>query len=72
MRDQAAAETGWPHPGDAVRPQAAPFTRDGVLRSFDEAHDVVRAALIAERRNATIREWVTGLRRRSNVNVLPR
>lgn len=54
------------------RDHTAAFTRDGVLRSFDEAHDVVRAALIAERRNATIREWVTGLRRRSNVNVLPR
>ena len=38
------------------------------LRPFDEAHDVVKAALVAERRAATIRDWLADLRRRANVN----
>jgi hypothetical protein len=45
---------------------------NGVVRSFDDAHDVVRAALIAERRGQTIRDWMSDLRRRANVTVLPR
>ena len=32
MRDQAATETEWQQPRNVVRPQAAPFTRHGVLR----------------------------------------
>jgi cytidylate kinase len=40
--------------------------------TFDQAHDRVRAALVAERRAGTIRDWVAGLRRRANINVLPR
>jgi len=28
--------------------------------------------LIAERRGATIRDWLSGLRRRANINVLTR
>jgi parvulin-like peptidyl-prolyl isomerase len=39
--------------------------------SFDEAHDRVRSLLVAERRTSTIRDWVAGLRRRANINVLP-
>ena len=48
------------------------FTQNGTVRSFDVAHDGARASLVGERRGATIREWVAGLRRRANVNVLPR
>ncbi|MEP6914485.1 MAG: hypothetical protein ABJC89_02525 [Acidobacteriota bacterium] len=40
--------------------------------AFDQAHDRALAALVAERRAATIGEWVAGLRRRANINVLPR
>jgi hypothetical protein len=54
------------------RDHPAAFTQNGALRSFDDAHDVARAALIADRRVETIRDWVAGLRRRANINVLPR
>jgi peptidyl-prolyl cis-trans isomerase SurA len=53
------------------RDHPAAFSQNGVVRSFDDAHDVARAALIEERRTATIRDWVAGLRRRANVSVLP-
>lgn len=46
------------------------FSRNGLLRPFDEAHDDARAALVEERRSAVIRDWLAGLRRRANVNVL--
>jgi hypothetical protein len=46
------------------------FTRDGRLLSFAEARAGARAALVAERREAAVREWVAGLRRRIEVNVL--
>jgi hypothetical protein len=46
------------------------FTRAGALRPFDEAHDRAREGLVTERREGLIREWVAGLRRRANVNVL--
>jgi hypothetical protein len=54
------------------RDHPAAFSQNGVVRPFDDAHDVARAALIEERRSTTIRDWVAGLRRRANVNVLPR
>ena len=40
------------------------FTRDGKLQSFAEARAGARAALLAQRREAAVREWVAGLRRR--------
>ena len=49
---------------------AAEFTRDGTLLSFADARAGARAALLAERREAAVREWVAGLRRRIEVNVL--
>ena len=52
------------------RAHAVEFSRNGVLRPFDEAHDDARAALVEERRSAVIRDWLAGLRRRANVNVL--
>jgi hypothetical protein len=41
-------------------------------RSLQEAHDTVVAQLAAERRSALVAEWVAGLQRRANVNILPR
>jgi hypothetical protein len=41
-------------------------------RSLAEAHDTVVAALTMERRAAVIKDWVAGLRRRANINILPR
>lgn len=52
------------------RANPAQFTRDGTLLSFGEARTGARAALLAERREAAVREWVAGLRRRIEVNVL--
>lgn len=46
------------------------FTRGGTLRPFPEVRDEARDALIAERRALLIREWLAGLRRRTEVNVL--
>jgi hypothetical protein len=46
------------------------FTRDGRLLSFAEARAGARTALLAGRREAAVREWVAGLRRRIEVNVL--
>ena len=54
------------------RDHPASFAVNGAVRSFDDAHDVARAALIAERRGEMIRDWLSDLRRRANVNVLPR
>ena len=48
------------------------FTRNGTVAPLEEVRDVARAALVAEQRTATIREWIAGLRRRANINVLPR
>lgn len=45
------------------------FTRDGVLRPFSDAIEEARTMAIAERRAATVREWVDGLRRRADVTI---
>ena len=55
---------------DYYRAHPGQFTRNGVLRPFDEAHDDVRAAIVEQRRSAVIRDWVTGLRRRANISLL--
>jgi hypothetical protein len=47
------------------------FTRGGVVLSYAEAYPEAQALLVAERRAATVGQWVAGLRRRANVNVLP-
>jgi hypothetical protein len=49
---------------------AAEFTRDGKLLPFGQARDQARAAVVAELRAAAVREWLAGLRRRTEVNVL--
>ena len=52
------------------RSHEAEFTRDGRLRSFEEVRDAARASLLAERQTELVREWMAGLRRRTEVNVL--
>jgi hypothetical protein len=54
------------------REHQAAFTRGGTVAPLDAVREAVRNAVIADRRGATIRDWITGLRRRANVNVLPR
>ena len=46
------------------------FTRNGVLRPFAEVREEARVALLTERRTQLTREWLAGLRRRAEVNVL--
>jgi hypothetical protein len=41
-------------------------------QSLRDVRDTVVTRLTAERRTAVIRDWVAGLRRRANINVLPR
>jgi hypothetical protein len=52
------------------RTHPAEFTRDDALRPYAEVREAARQALIAERRSQLIREWLAGLRRRTEVNVL--
>jgi hypothetical protein len=52
------------------RAHADEFTRDGRLLSFAEARDAARAAVMEQLQAAAVREWVAGLRRRTEVNVL--
>jgi hypothetical protein len=54
------------------RSHQAAYTKNGTVQPLTDVREDVRTAIITEKRNATIRDWVTGLRRRSNVNVLPR
>lgn len=46
------------------------FTRDGRLLSFAEARDGARRAVVEQLRAAAVRDWVAGLRRRTEVNIL--
>lgn len=46
------------------------FTRDGRVLPFEAVRDLARSSLIAERQGAAVREWMAGLRRRTEVNVL--
>lgn len=52
------------------RAHADQFSKAGTVRPYDDAHDDARRALVAERRNVLIRDWVATLRRRANVSVL--
>lgn len=53
------------------RAHEAELSRGGVLRSYDDARNDARAALVAERRAATIAEWIAALRRRADIVILP-
>jgi hypothetical protein len=45
------------------------FKPGGVLLTFEQANDDARAALVAERRAATVRDWVATLRRRADITI---
>lgn len=47
------------------------FRRGGTLPPFEEVRAEVRAALVADRRAASIRDWMDGLRRRAEITILP-
>ena len=48
------------------------FMRDGSLRPYEQVRDEARTRLLDERTAALVREWVAGLRRRTDVTILPR
>ena len=52
------------------RSHESEFMRDGRVRPFDEVREFARTSLLAERQAAAVREWMAGLRRRTEVNVL--
>jgi len=52
------------------RENSAEFTVDGRVRPFEQVRETARATLTERSREAFLREWVEGLRRRSNVVVL--
>jgi hypothetical protein len=52
------------------REHQAAFTRDGKLQPFAQVRTEARAAVVAQLRAAAVRDWVSGLRRRTEVNVL--
>jgi hypothetical protein len=54
------------------RSHQSEFTRNGVLRSYEDVHDEARTRLVDDRTRSLVREWVAGLRRRADVTVLPK
>jgi hypothetical protein len=84
VRDSLRLETylqqrfgGSYQPGDEevaryYRSHESVFVRDGVLRPYEEARDEARKRLIEDRSAALVREWIAGLRRRSDVTILPK
>ena len=52
------------------RAHESAFTAGGTLRPLAQVRDAVRDALVAERRATLLRDWLAGLRRRADVNVL--
>ena len=54
------------------RDHQAALTTNAAAAPLESVREDVRAQLIAERRSATIRDWLSGLRRRANINVLRR
>jgi hypothetical protein len=52
------------------RDHPSEFTRDGKLQPFADVRGQARAAVVAQLRSAAVRDWVSGLRRRTEVNVL--
>lgn len=50
----------------------ADFTRSGTLAPFESVREDVRRRVIDERMTGLIGSWITDLRRRSEVTVLPR
>ena len=48
------------------------FMRNGSLRPYEDVRDEARKRLLDERMTALVREWVAGLRRRTDVTILPK
>jgi len=54
------------------RSHEATFTRNGMLRPYNEVRAEARKRLVDERTASLVRDWIAGLRRRADVTVLPK
>lgn len=54
------------------RSHESDFIRNGVLRPYEDVREDARQRLIDERAATLVREWIAGLRRRTDVTILPR
>jgi hypothetical protein len=84
MRDDLRLETylkqrfgGSYQPGEDevaryYRSHESDFIRNGVLRPYEDVRDEARQRLVDERAATLIRDWIAGLRRRTDVTILPR
>jgi hypothetical protein len=54
------------------RSHESEFVRNGVLAPFAEARDEARKRLVDDRTATLVRDWVAGLRRRTDVTILPK
>ena len=71
--EQRLASAGPSSDDDLVRFYRAhtdDFSVNGALRPFDDVRDEVRARFVSTRREAFMRDWIEGLRRRASIVVL--
>jgi hypothetical protein len=54
------------------RSHESDFIRNGVLRPYEDVREEARQRLIDERAATLVREWIAGLRRRTDVTILPK
>lgn len=70
QRFGASASPGDEEVLEYYRAHQKEFTRGGVVRPFTDVREEARQGLLAERRAMLVREWLTSLRRRTEVNIL--
>ncbi len=54
------------------RSHESDFIRNGVLRPYEEVRDEARQRLVDDRAATLVRDWIAGLRRRTDVTILPK
>jgi hypothetical protein len=70
QRFDAAAQPSDEEVLEYYRAHEGDFTRDGAPRPYAEVRDEVKARLLRERREAAMRDWIAGLRRRVEISDL--
>jgi hypothetical protein len=53
------------------RSHESDFIRNGVLRPYEDVREEARQRLVEDRAATLVRDWVAGLRRRTDVTILP-
>jgi hypothetical protein len=54
------------------RSHESEFIRNGVLRPYAEVREEARTRLVDDRTTSLVRDWIAGLRRRTDVTILPK